>query len=204
MLRLAITKILILLRQEGLRKTAAWFLSNLLRVQRFIVFESEIRGPLPSIQEDPDIEVRQATPENLQSVRQSHPSLPVEFYYDKVYGLRTCFLAFFQGRVAGVSWLSLPGEYNRYFDLQPGEAEGFQIYVLPEFRSYPLSRSLWRRTAYVQQQWLQAHGYRRLYARVPEANREWSRIVNRRYERIGMITHCAFYCPKFRKAGGST
>jgi len=199
MFRLAVIKALALLRQEGVTRAVAWVLSSAFRVQRFTVFECDVRQTLPPIPRDPEIEVKLATPEELRQLRRSHPSLPVAFFYDEIYGLSTCFLTFFQRRVAKVDWLALPGEYNRYFDLQPGEAEVFQVHVLPEFRSLPLSRSLNRNSQAARLRWLLDHGYEREYARVPATIPTWSRIVGARYRRVGTLTHFAFCCPKFRR-----
>ncbi len=195
---------MILLRQEGVKRAAAWLLSSALVPQRFIVFASEVLEPSPCVEGDPDIEVRQATPEELRKLREADPSLPAEFFFDEIYGLRTCFLTFFQGRVAGITWLALPGEYNRYFDLGRGEAEVFQIYLLPEYRSLPLSLSLGRLSASVRLRWLHDRGYETVYARVPATSPGWSRVVEASgYRRVGMIRQFAFLGSKFKKANGS-
>ncbi len=177
---------------------AAWFLSSAFVPQRFIVFAFDVPESPPCVEGDPEIEVRQAALEDLRKLREARPSLPVEFFYDEIYGLRTCFLTFFQRKVAGITWLALPGEYNRYFDLGRREAEVFQIYVLPEFRSLPHSLSLVRLSASVRLRWLQDHGYETEYARVPATSPVWSRIVEASgYRRVGVIHQFAFL---FRQA----
>lgn len=199
MLQPIINKALVLLKQEGLRKTAAWFLKSLVMPQRFIVLEYNLRGTLPAIQISWDLEVRQVTREELKKFKQSSPSLPVEFFYDEIYGLSTCFLTFVHGEVARVVWLSLPGEFNRHFTLMPGEAELFQVYVLPKFRLLGINH----KTYLYHLKWLKDHGYHRVYARVESSMRAWRQKMEQfGYERIGAITHFAFYCPKFRKRDG--
>ena len=197
-------KALIVVRQHGLKSAAGWLLSNAFTPQRFTVFEYTVPHAAIETPKDPEIEVRQATPEELCRLRASHPSLPVEFFYDRIYGLRTCLLALYQGRVAGVEWFSLPGDYNRYFDLEPGEAEIFQLYVMPEFRSLPLVRSLIRLLAGVRRRWMQDRSVTHLYARVKLSERALASILLAAgFRRVGHLTHFAFYCPKFRKGNRS-
>ncbi len=175
---------------------AAWFARGVFKAQRFIVYEYDLQGPLPPIEYERGVEVKQATREDLLRLRQSKPSLPVEFFYDEIYGLSTCFLTFVDGELAKIVWLSLPGEFNRHFDLRGGEAEVFQVYVLPEFRHLALGV----KTASCELKWLKDRRYTRAYARLDGSRRAWRhRAENVGYRMIGTITHFAFFCPKFRR-----
>ena len=168
--------------------------------QRFVVYEYDLRGPLPRIGAEPNVEVRLATSDDLKRLRQANPSLPVEFFYDEIYGLSTCFLTFVQGKLAKIDWESLPSEFNRHFHLGPGEAEVFQIYILPEFRRVYLGRAFGRISTHHRLSWLKNHSYEREYDRVARSNRVLCAVLARYgYRRVGAITHLAFYCPKFKR-----
>lgn len=62
----------VLLNREGLGETAEWFLLHLCRPQRFSILEYIMLGRLPPSQIDGDIEVRQASPEELKNLRRSN------------------------------------------------------------------------------------------------------------------------------------
>lgn len=199
LIRLLTVKGHVYVRQEGLRRSLVWLLSNCTKPKRFAVFVYDIGKPLSDAESDPDIEVRHVSSETLRAIRESDASLPVEFFYDTIYGFSTCFLTFFEAKLAMVTWVALPGEYNPYFKLRSGEVEVNQIYILPQFRSLPLSLALIRVSTRARRVWLKEQGYKREYARIELSQGAWMRLVeDTGYQRIGTLTHFLFYCPKFQ------
>jgi hypothetical protein len=175
-----------------------WLAANLLTPGRFLVLARDLQMPLPSEVPSPGIEAHAASAADLRSVR-SHGRLPTEFFFDRIYGLSTCFLAFVRGQVACVEWLSLPGEFNRYFDLRPDEAEIFQSYVLPPYRSPVLGHAVARRARLARFRWLRERGYAVELARVAVSNRPLQRVLRAYgYRPIGQATPFAFHRARFR------
>ena len=185
--------------QEGPRAAVAWLGANLLRPQRFVVMARELSLAWPDERPAPGVEVRVGGTAALPPAERD--ALPSEFFFDRIYGLSTGVFAFARGRLARVDWLALPGEFNRFIDLRPDEAESFQTYVLPPYRSPVVGRALARAATFTRLQWLRDQGYASELARVAGGNVSLQRVLQAYgYRRIGSVTQVALYSPRFRTA----
>ena len=60
--------------------------------------------------------------------------LPREFYYDRIHGVKKCYVTLCEGVPACIHWVYLKGDYNRFLKLGDGVAELNYITTLPRFR----------------------------------------------------------------------
>jgi hypothetical protein len=195
----ALRKVVLIARLRGLRGAAGWLLTSLCRPQRFEVFVFDLGQPLPPPPAWPGVEVRQLGLAELEALRQRDHSLPVELWYDRIYGLRVCFAAFAEGELAGISWICLPSEPNPFLALRPDEAEVFQTSVLPRFRASSLVYNLSGLTWVCCWRWLAESGFARVYARVPTEQQAWCRGLRYvGFEPVGRLTQRAWSRPRFQ------
>ena len=114
---------------------------------------------------DPDFRVVKPTIEELDKIR-TGKDLPREFYYDKIYNAKTCYLALKDDQIAYIHWVLFRGDYSRFLNLSDGVAELNYNTTLPEFRGHSLAAKV---MAYISKD-LQRIGYKKLMGVVHEFN----------------------------------
>jgi len=92
--------------------------------------------------------------------------LPREFYYDRIYNAKTCYLAFKDDKVAYIHWVLFKGDYSRFLNLSDGVSELNYNTTLPEFRGHSLATKM---MAYISKD-LKQIGYKKLMGVVHEFN----------------------------------
>jgi hypothetical protein len=136
-----------------------------IRVNRFLLFENDLTRKLPPHGLDPEYRVVKPGLEELDRIR-TGKALPREFYYDRIYHARTCYLAFRGSELAYIHWVFTRGDYSRFLILGEGVAELNYNTTLPPFRGCRLSA---RMMAYISLD-LQGAGYQKVMGIIHERN----------------------------------
>jgi RimJ/RimL family protein N-acetyltransferase len=110
---------------------------SLIRVNTFYIVENDLTKELPKHTLDNDYRVMKPSLEELERIRNGK-DLPREFYYDKIYNVKTCYLAFKGDELAYIHWVLLKGDYNRFLILRDGVAELNYNTTLKKFRGNKL------------------------------------------------------------------
>jgi RimJ/RimL family protein N-acetyltransferase len=136
-----------------------------LRINTFIIYKNDLTKKLPPDNLDPEFEVIKPTLEELDKLRLGK-TLPREFYYDKIYNVETCYLAFSRSELAYIHWVFFKGDYSRFLILSDGVAELNYNTTLPKFRGRRLSAKM---MAYISKD-LQDSGYKKVMGIIHEHN----------------------------------
>jgi hypothetical protein len=192
-------KAAVLWTQDGPRAALAWVTTQLVRPQRFVVLARDLTAPWPADTPPPGIVVHVGAADRLRPA--SGAGLPGEFFFDRIYGFSTGVFSFVRGELARVDWLALPGEFNRYLDLRPDEAEAFQTYALPRYRAPVVARALGRAAIFARFAWLRSRGYGLELARVGADRAPLQRVLEAYgYRPVGTVRQVALYAARFRTA----
>jgi len=135
------------------------------RINTFIVYENDLTKELCEHNLDSDFRVVKPTMEELKKIR-SGMDLSREFYYDRIYNAKTCYLAFKDDKVAYIHWVFFKGDYSRFLILRDGIAELNYNTTMPEFRGIWLSAKM---MAYISKD-LQEEGYKKVMGVIHEFN----------------------------------
>lgn len=135
------------------------------RINTFIVYENDLTKKLSEHNLDANFKIVKPTIKELELIREGI-ILPREFYYDKIYNAKTCYLAFRGDKVAYIHWVLSKGDYSRFLNISTGVAELNYNTTLPEFRGYSLAAKV---MAYISLD-LQSSGCRKLMGVVHEFN----------------------------------
>ncbi len=92
--------------------------------------------------------------------------LPREFYYDRIYNAKRCYVAFYGDELAYIHWVFFQGDYSRFLRLGEGVAELNYNTTVPKFRGKRLSAKM---MAYISLD-LKKDGYRKVMGVIHEAN----------------------------------
>jgi len=112
-----------------------------IRINTFIVYENDLTKELCEHNLETDFRVVKPTMEELKKIR-SGMDLSREFYYDRIYNAKTCYLAFKDDKVAYIHWVFFKGDYSRFLILRDGIAELNYNTTMPEFRGIWLSAKM--------------------------------------------------------------
>ena len=142
-----------------------FFYYSVIRINTFIVFENDLRRELPEHKLEPEFRVVKPSLEELARIREEMV-LPREFYYDQIYHVTTCYLAFKGDELAYIHWVFFKGEYSRFLILSDGVAELNYNTALPKFRGKRLSAKM---MAYISID-LKSAGYKKVMGVIHELN----------------------------------
>jgi RimJ/RimL family protein N-acetyltransferase len=79
--------------------------------------------------------------EELERIREGK-ELPREFYYDRIYHTKTCYLVFKEDELAYIHWVLFKDDYNRFLILGDKVAELNYNTTLKKFRGDKLSAKM--------------------------------------------------------------
>jgi len=136
-----------------------------IRRNTFYVYENNLARELPEHNLESDYRVVKPTLEKLTRIREGKV-LPREFYYDRIYHAKTCYLAFKGDELAYIHWVFFKGDYSRFLILRDGVAELNYNTTLPKFRGDWLSAKM---MAYISQD-LKKKGYKKVMGVIHEFN----------------------------------
>jgi hypothetical protein len=111
--------------------------NSAIKVNRFYLVEKNLLRELPKHNLDQDYRVVKPGLGELERIR-SGLELPREFFYDKIYRLNTCYLAFKGNELAYIHWVLFKGDFNRFLILGDGVAELNYNTTLKKFRGNKL------------------------------------------------------------------
>ena len=136
-----------------------------LRVNTFWLTGTELTDGLPSMHMDACYRVIKPTLEELDRLRKGL-DLPREFYYDRILGLKTCYLAFKDGEIAYIHWIITQGDYSRFLVLPANAVELNYNTTLRPFRGNKLMAKM---VCHICRD-LKENGFRRVYGIAHEDN----------------------------------
>lgn len=139
---------------------------SLFRINKFLAFEYDRIAEAPPFEFEAPFRIEVMTDAGaLRQVCTAH-QLPRECYYADILDLHLCFLLYHGDDVALIYWISLPGEYSRFFKLKPDTAELYYVTTLPKYRGQGLSGKIARYACH----YLRQHGYRKAVVVIHETN----------------------------------
>lgn len=145
-----------------------------LRVNTFIVCGMDLSGIVPAPAFAPGFRVVKPSLEELERAR-SGQSLTREFHYDRILGLKTCYLVFQGEALAYIHWVVFKGEHSRFLILGDRVAELNYNTTIPEFRGNRLQANTMLHIC----RDLQELGYRRVCGVIHELNTPSLRAAQR-------------------------
>lgn len=183
---------------HGRLRDTARALAKSLRVLDFHVFTRTLE-PLSAASEqlqfDSEIVFRADALERLREIRRGQHHLPSEFFRDETSQIRACFLAEAQGKPVGVVW-ACDGE-RPMLVLGPNDIENSGVITVPEYRGRGIYRGLGR----FKNDWLAAHGYRRMFAVVSGDNPTMLKITAEfGYEHVAVLRRRSLFGPRYYTA----
>ena len=118
-----------------------FFYYSLFKINTFIAVGIDLNQKLPYLEIDSEFRIIKPDLDDLNRIR-SGKNLPREFYYDKIHGVSTCYLALCGDEIACIHWIYLKGDYNRFLKLSPNIAELNYNTTLPKFRGNRLQTKM--------------------------------------------------------------
>ena len=154
--------------QYGLRLTdyLRFFYCSFLRINTFIVFENDLSQEISKLEIDSDFQIIKPTLEQLEQFRKGK-NLPREFYCDKMYNAKNCYLVLHGNELAYIHWVFFNGDRSRFLKLEDDKiAELNYNTTLLKFRGRRLSAKV---MSYISKD-LQQLGYSKVVGVIHEDN----------------------------------
>ena len=114
---------------------------SVFRLNTFIVYENNLQRELPDHNLDYEFNVIKPDVNQLEKIRNGK-DLPREFYYDRIHGVKKCFVAYSNEKLAYIHWVYSRGDYSRFLRIGDGVVELNYNTTLPEFRGRRLSAKM--------------------------------------------------------------
>jgi len=131
----------------------------------FIVFSMNLDQAVRPHELDSRFSVLKPTAEELDRLREGK-DLTREFFYDRMHGVRHCYLVMCGDEIAGIHWVYVKGDPNRFLKLNEGVAEVNYLTTTGGFRGNGLMGKM---MAYSANE-LRNEGYRRLVCVIHQKN----------------------------------
>lgn len=131
----------------------------------FIVFGTNLDKDLPVHKLDEGFLIITPTQKELDDLR-TGLRLPREFYYDKIHGVKRCYLVTYNGEIAYIHWVYNVGDPSRFLRLREGVAELNYNTTMPKFRG----RGLMGKMMAIISSDLKREGYKRVVGVIHSKN----------------------------------
>jgi len=139
---------------------------SLFRINKFLVFERDLTGDIPSYHFEPPFRMEiKSNADELREICDRH-QMPRECYYADILGLDLCFLLYHGDEIALLYWVSMPGQYSRFFKLNPNTVELYYVTTLPEYRGMGLSEKI----SHFASHYLKQKGFHKAVVVIHESN----------------------------------
>lgn len=138
---------------------------SLFNINTFIVFGTNLDNSLPASDLEEDFRIIKPTEAQIYDLRKGL-NLPREFYYDKIHGIRRCYLVLFGNEIAYIQWVYVKGDPNRFLSLSEGTAELNYNTTMPGFRGRGLMGKM---MIYISRD-LKEQGYKKVVGVIHEKN----------------------------------
>ncbi len=179
----------------GLRKTVDNIIFGYLYLNKFMVLRLNFEKPFWYVEKNQSLKMMEISLEDLRSIRQDHPGLPIEFYCDEIHGFTKPYVAFINNDIAAIHWLAFPGENSRFLIFGENDAELNYNTVLPKFRGKGVAKSL---MAYIIQE-NNSNELRNIWGVVHIDNiPQWKPMIQLGFDPVSIITHWAFHRPRIK------
>ena len=143
-----------------------FFYCSFLRINNFIVFENDLSQEISKLEIDSDFQIIKPTLEQLEQFRKGK-KLPREFYCDKMYNAKNCYLVLHGTELAYIHWIFFNGDRSRFLRLEDNKtAELNYNTTLFKFRGRRLSAKV---MSYISKD-LQQSGYNKVVGVIHEDN----------------------------------
>ena len=141
------------------------FYYTFIRINKFIVFEFDLRSETLPFKSAYDYQFTSLSMEDLRSLREQK-TYPREFYMDSIGGLTSNQVLLKNGQLVYIHWLRFPGDVGRFTRLKAGTVEITHLFSLPSERGKGLAKAAVVATVTM----LKAQGFNRLIAIVHKRN----------------------------------
>lgn len=108
-----------------------------IHINTFSIYERVLDDSIQSIELESEFRIEKPNIERLGQIRNGR-DLPREFYYDKIHGIKNCYLVMCGEEPAYIHWVYVKGDYNRFLILPEWIGELNYITTLPIFRGRKL------------------------------------------------------------------
>jgi hypothetical protein len=147
---------------------------SLFNINTFVVFGINLDDDLPASDLEEDFRVIKPTEAQFDDLRKGL-DLPREFYYDKIHGIRRCYLVLCGNEIAYIHWVYCKGDPNRFLCLSERTAELNYNTTIPKYRGQGLMGKMLRYIAID----LRTDGFRKAVGVTHEKNLPVLRAVSR-------------------------
>ena len=110
---------------------------SLLSVNNFVVYGADLKEDLPTYALGKGFSILKPTQEQLDDLRRNR-DLPREFYYDRIHGVKKCYIVMYDGDIAYIHWVYTKGNPSRFLRLREGTAELNYNTTMPKYRGQGL------------------------------------------------------------------
>lgn len=114
---------------------------GLFRINTFLVYVKELDGAIGEVVEDGNLKIITPSLAELDRIRQGK-ELPREFYCDRIYQAKQCYVGLYRGQLAYIHWMYMKGDYSRFLLLDEGICEINHVTTLPGFKGRKLSSKI--------------------------------------------------------------
>ncbi len=145
-------------RTAALRKLLQQVRTSVTRSIDFVVLVRELRDAVPTVNAEPQIELRLASRKDLALLQKMTSPGEGRRFSRRVERGRLCFIALVEGCLAAYSWSTSEVEYpldgyGAGIKLRPGDAYVYDVFTFPSYRRQGIGTSLYLyRLRYLQQQ----------------------------------------------------
>jgi GNAT superfamily N-acetyltransferase len=120
---------------------------SLLSVNNFVVYGADLREDLPTYALGEGFSILKPTQEQLDDLRRNR-DLPREFYYDRIHGVKKCYIVMYDGDIAYIHWVYTGGNPSRFLRLRERVAELNYITTMPKYRGQGLMGKVMANTSF--------------------------------------------------------
>lgn len=173
------------------------FYSNILKINKFAIYEFDLSKDIPKTFLDSQKYSMQIIDyKELNALKTEKKNLPREFEMHEIDGVTHCVLIMSGDDFGHISWIYLKGDKNRWFNLSNDEAHVNYSYTFNGFRGAAFFPNALLACA----QWLKERNYRRIIMDVHEETIFMIKSMQKLNEvkRIGTLKQWFIYRPKYK------
>jgi len=181
-----VKKFSVSLKTFGIRRTLFWIYFGYLKINTFFLYKKDLREETLSLAVPSNVSIEKIPIDKLRLLRESERHLPIEFYYDLIDGVETCFIAYIDNQPAHIMWIYFKANPSRFFSLDDGEAEIGYMVTLPQFQRMGINPIVITNAF----RWLKENGYGKIYISTHRDNVAAIKSIERSgFKRIGEVKY---------------
>lgn len=180
-------------RTRGIWQTLFWARFGLLHLNKFILYEINLKNLGTLSNESENLRLERVPLDRLIAIRKNRKSVPLEFYADKIDGVKECYFGYFNEDVAYLHWVYRPSDRSRFFELSDGQIEINNYITFPHYREMGFAVSALKQAIAIHRE----EGLSSIFSGVHSENLPSQKCLLRAgFVAIGQIKHYGPYRPR--------